>query len=234
MEKTTNYDQFKMITSNREVDEKHVKRLCASIEANNLLHLNPIVVNKAMEIIDGQHRLEAARRLGFPIYFIIGDVNKKDISALNRISKKWNMMDYINFYTIEGRENFKRLSKFLNKYPKIKVSSAVFLLTSEANRRTEPLKEGFIDIGNENVAYTIAQVIEDLNEKYDFVWDRSFIMALRKCFDNPLFCFPVLKTKLDNYASRDFVKCHTVTDYLKMISEIYNYHLAEKNRVTLL
>lgn len=69
--KTKDYGSFKEINSNREVDQRHVRSLVAAIEQKNLLHVNPIVCNADMEVIDGQHRLEAARALGVEIYYTL-------------------------------------------------------------------------------------------------------------------------------------------------------------------
>ena len=62
--KTKDYDLFKEINSNREVDQRHVRSLVAAIEQKNLLHVNPIVCNAGMEVIDGlQDVKEELRRL---------------------------------------------------------------------------------------------------------------------------------------------------------------------------
>jgi len=89
IQSTTNYSIFTSITSNREVNEAHVKALMKSIQENNLLSINPIMVNTEFGVIDGQHRLEAAERLSERIYYIVSDkVSKADISVLNSVSLK--------------------------------------------------------------------------------------------------------------------------------------------------
>ena len=58
---TTDYDIFKGIVGNRKVEKKHVEMLTGAIDRNNLLNVRPIIVNEEMMVIDGQHRLEAAK-----------------------------------------------------------------------------------------------------------------------------------------------------------------------------
>lgn len=91
-------------------------RLVASIRKRNLLHVNPIVVDKDMRVVDGQHRLEAASILGVEIYYIEENIDRRDISMLNSNQKNWNAMDYINFYTVEKNSSFIQISSLVNKY----------------------------------------------------------------------------------------------------------------------
>src|SRR5258708_2908989 len=68
------YDSFKILNSNRKLNKLHLKRLEEIISVNNRLHLHPILVNADYEVIDGQHRLSVARKLGVPIYYIKSDI----------------------------------------------------------------------------------------------------------------------------------------------------------------
>ena len=58
---TTDYTRFKKTRGNRPVDEAHVAQLKKLIADKDLY--DPIRVNKNMEVIDGQHTLEARKQL---------------------------------------------------------------------------------------------------------------------------------------------------------------------------
>jgi hypothetical protein len=66
--KTTDYDIFKTLAENRPISVKQVGKLVREIQRKNMLHIKPIDVTADMEVVDGQHRLAAARELGVPIY----------------------------------------------------------------------------------------------------------------------------------------------------------------------
>ena len=51
---------FKIIDGNRIPNLSHIRRISGSIKQNGVL-MNPIIVNKSFEVIDGQHRLAAAK-----------------------------------------------------------------------------------------------------------------------------------------------------------------------------
>ena len=67
---TYDLNVFKILEGNRNINLLHVERLVKSIEENGFLKM-PIIVNKNYEVIDGQHRLEAAKKSKSMVYYII-------------------------------------------------------------------------------------------------------------------------------------------------------------------
>lgn len=233
MESTKDYSIFKDCSSNREVDQKHVNKLVKAIEKRNLLHVNPIVINKDFWVIDGQHRLAAAKILGVEVYYIQENINRKDISMLNSNQKNWNAMDYINFYTIEKVDSFKQLSHLINSYPEMAVSALLTLSNSEGRRDIIQLKDGYLDVLAIHHAETVCEFCKILKEKfgYDFVFDSRFPLALGEALKADNFKFEILIDKIAGNP-RSFVNCHTKKQYLEMIEEIYNRSMS-KNKVSL-
>jgi hypothetical protein len=233
MESTTNYSMFKDFSSNREIDPKHVKQLVREIEKRNLLSVNPILVDKDFHIIDGQHRLEAAKALKIPIYYIIGDVRRDDISKINSCQKNWNQMDYINYYTIEGRPAYVKISNLINHYPQFQTSALIALSNPELRRCSEDIRRGDLDSINADFAREVCDIIIKLNEKYlyGFVFDSRFPIALAKAMNTEGFNLDNLLKKIDD-SPRSFVACHTVREYLTMIEDVYNFQLS-KNKIRL-
>jgi hypothetical protein len=69
---TSDYALFHLLPENRAVYVNHVRKLVAVITQSNLLHIKPLDVMADLGVIDGQHRLAAARELGLPVYYKIG------------------------------------------------------------------------------------------------------------------------------------------------------------------
>lgn len=233
MNHTADYSVFKDFSSNRELDQKHVNRLVRAISKRNLLHVNPIVVDKNMRVIDGQHRLAAAQILKVDIYYIMEDINSKDISMLNSNQKNWNAMDYINFYTIEKSSSFIKLSGLINNHPQIAVSALLVLSNSEGRRDIVQLKDGYLDVLSIDHAKEVCMICEDLFKRFDccFVFDSRFPLALDRAIKAENFSIDTLIEKIEANP-RAFVCCHTKMQYLKMIEEIYNRNLS-KNKIRL-
>lgn len=113
---TTNYSMFSYLDGNRKVRDGHVKALMRSIEKRNLLEANPIMVSTKMEVIDGQHRLEAAKRLGVTVYYsVVGDVGIDTVMDL-QVAKKWTVRDVIDRWCAAGNNDYIILRDFCDYY----------------------------------------------------------------------------------------------------------------------
>ena len=83
---TDNLEIFNQMKGNRPPNVQHINRLCDSIKLNGVLQ-NPIIVNEFMDVIDGQHRLLAAKKAKSSIFYIIVDgysLNQVQILNLNQ------------------------------------------------------------------------------------------------------------------------------------------------------
>lgn len=233
MESTTNYSMFKDFSSNREVDEKHVRKLVCAIEKRNLLSVNPILVDKNFNVVDGQHRLEAAKVLKVPIYYMVGDVRRDDISKINSNQKNWTQMDYINYYTIEGKKAYVQLSGLINHYSRISRSALIALSHPYLKRSIEEIKTGFLDVDNIDFAHEVCKVVMQLHEAYlyEFVLDSRFPIALGMAMKNKDFSMEYMLEKIAA-SPRTFVPCHSITEYRAMMQDVYNFQLS-KNKIKL-
>jgi len=110
---TRDYSMFKHITGNRDLVESNIQAI-----ANQILHRGqqqPIIINERNEIIDGQHRLEACKRLRIAVKYIKQHgANLEDVISTNIVGKKWTATDYINRFAAEGNEDYIKLQKFIN------------------------------------------------------------------------------------------------------------------------
>ena len=233
MECTTDYSIFKEITSNREVDPKHVRKLVAAISKKNLLHANPIKVNESLQVIDGQHRLAAAKELGLPIYYEISNITREDVSTLNSNQKNWNAMNYIDFWAVEKKEAYLKISSMISTYSDIAISAILALSNGEGKRSLEQLKEGNLDVSNIGHCKEVCDICLELNRRFqkDFVFDSRFPLALSAALNDENFKTEILLSKI-SASPRDWVRCHTKVQYMEMIEEIYNRNLS-KNKIRL-
>ena len=64
VEETTNESKFVLDQANRAVKDNRVKCIMKAIDSDNdKKQVNPITVNEKMQVIDGQGRLEAVKRI---------------------------------------------------------------------------------------------------------------------------------------------------------------------------
>lgn len=106
---TKDYKMFKKLLGNRYVEEKRVKRLMDSIGKIGYLN-SAIIVNERMEVIDGQTRLEALKRLKLPVYYCIHKgAGIEECLMLNIKQQNWTIEDYAKSYAEQGNENYIKL-----------------------------------------------------------------------------------------------------------------------------
>lgn len=116
---TKNYGLFKKLQGNRLVNEKNVETIKNNIINNGLLP-TVLVVNEKMEVIDGQHRLEAFKQLELPVMFQIYEgLGLEQCVAMNITGKRWELKDYVNSYAEQGSEDYKFLVELMELFPSI-------------------------------------------------------------------------------------------------------------------
>ncbi len=142
IKKTKDYDLFRFREDNREaINQAHVKRLAESIKARNLLDLRPISVNSEYEVIDGQHRLLAAKSLGVEIYYQMQEGLKAEDIIIMNVSKSWAQADYLNYYCKNGYQEYIKLKDF-TKHHNISLKVAINIMVGYSKTAAQEFKNG--------------------------------------------------------------------------------------------
>ena len=107
---TNDYNQFKKLPGQRPIKETRVQSLMKSILERDKLYLFPIIVNGNREVVDGQHRLEAAKRLKKYIFYMIDNHSKeKDTLIIHSNRFNWSLYEHVHYYAEYGDEEYKFL-----------------------------------------------------------------------------------------------------------------------------
>ena len=113
---TKNYNAFNVLKANRDIS--NVQNIIDSIEKVGYIPC-PILVNGDMEIIDGQNRFEALKRLNKPIeFYIVDGIGIEEARSMNLGQKNWQPADFIKSYAESGNENYSRLIDLKEKFSK--------------------------------------------------------------------------------------------------------------------
>lgn len=136
---TDEYDRFNYYTANRHVSEN--RELENDILACNKLKYHPIEVTPSFHIIDGQHRLEIAKKHKLPIYYIIDRDSKDDDIMLVQNSKKWTQEDYIHFYKQKGIVSYCNLYHIMKNY-KVSTTAVLNAFSKKGRNNCRDLRQG--------------------------------------------------------------------------------------------
>ena len=234
--KTKDYEKFNFIEGNRfKINHGHVRNLVNSIKQRNLLQYRPIEVDSSFGIIDGQHRLLAAKALGVDIYYEIKkDLTINEVIALNN-SRPWGIADYLHFYVTKGFVEYIKLKDFCEKN-NINISVALSLTIGRALDGRVNFREGRyvfpedklnVDI---NFIHETISVIKRKNTYSAYVNSPRFWNGLARLFNHPDFIEYRWFSNLEKLCGR-IGPCVSLNDYTKMFQDIYNYHQREKIEV---
>jgi len=249
---TKDYGMFKHIRGNRDLIETNIQAI-----KNQLLQRGqqqPIIVNERNEVIDGQHRLEACKRLKMPVQYIKrAGANLDDVISTNIVGKKWSLMDYVNRFAVEGKKDYINLQKFIIEAkdygfaPSTAVKIAQGSNTNDAFYMYEDgvirrgrdqkaskalyhvgdaIKRGSFQMPNEDDAKKRLQQIYEFKE-YSFYNKVTFVNAIMQCMRIKEMDFDRLLESARKYQRR-FTNEASTENFVQMFEEVYNWRRKNK------
>jgi hypothetical protein len=217
--KTTNYDQFKLVKTNRPISKGHVKKLMESIKNHGYFNSKPITVNERMEISDGQHRFYACRELKIPINYEVDEISVNDsMIVLNSTSNVWRLDEYINHYAEIGVYCYIELRNLINQsnYG----TSNCIVIYSGSGGMARQIRAGLELKKSKNITRVI-EVIDFFKGKIPFYLSGGFIKGLCTLFkDNDIKESHIEKLKLNAFS---IIQCATTEQYQIQFKKIIKY-----------
>lgn len=237
---TTDLDMFHRIDGNRVPNLIHVNRLIDSLRKYGM-KCNPILVNEKMQVIDGQHRLLAAKEVKSKVYFIIiPGSNLSDVHTLNLNQKNWNRKDFMEGYANMGLEPYIKLQNFVKNNDDYTFNDCVALCsnmttTCSTNARNSRIKHNYKHtieegtwIGKDfNLAQEWANKIRMIKPYY-IGYNRScFVGTMITLFSNTNFDFNEFMHKV-RIQPTALIDCANRDQYKTLIEDIYNFKRRDK------
>lgn len=232
VEKTKDYDKFKLLTGNRPVDRYHLKKLKISIEKNNHLNLHPIIVNNNFEVIDGQHRLQAAKDLQVDIFYIKSeDIQDDHLIDCNVNQKSFDVENYIDFFAVKEKKpeyiTLKRMLKDSTLKPKALLTLILGVVSTNILEFLKTGKFKFPQNQDPEIMlffyYEFKQYANDKRLRpLSMFTNHNFTRALRWLFLTEGFKSEIFLKKLD-LRWFDLKPQRTSEDWYKLLIDIYNF-----------
>jgi hypothetical protein len=229
---TTNYNKFKKLSGNRPLLEGHINTLAKALEEENFLERDYIRVNEDYQIIDGQHRIEAAKKARVPVYFIVQKgATLHDAINDNKGRRNWAIIDYINSYAELGNKDYIKLRDFcfnmkslygIQYFVSIELASNA---DSGGGKKMKSLKDGTLTVSTKRIKDS-EKIILDLMQIRD---EYSIENALHKYFARGFetvcsaegFKSSVLFKKLGRQRKK-LEGCASTAQVVEALLEIYN------------
>jgi hypothetical protein len=222
---TKNYEKFKRVGLNRSIKNKNVERLMKSFELTGGMSMSkPIIVDKEFNIIDGQHRLEACKRMGIPVHYVVFKDNTKNIPIYNTYQEKWGLEDYAQYWASQGNKNYQRLLEIKNKTG-VSINGLIECLFNASGYKNEVFKEGRV-VFEKDIEESVDFVQKMMRLCYIIKGKRNIVNKIVRCvkclrkikdFDLDFLIDNVMKYQAKLYL------CTTSEEYLQLFTDIYNY-----------
>lgn len=244
---TNDLGMFNQIKGNRPPNPQHIRRLSSSIKENGVLQ-NPIIVNENLDVIDGQHRLMAAKQSFSSIYYIVVKGYALDeVQILNLNQKNWTKKDFMEGYADMGIEPYVKLRNFIRKNKVFNITDCIAMCSNittgsssdvsqkyRNGKKNMNIKEVFEEGTWKGRDFDLAQENADkllmIKPYYDGYKRSTFIGTMLGLFKNDNFDFFEFLNKL-KLQTQKMQDCTSVSQYKLLIEEIYNYR--NRNKVSL-
>ena len=221
---------FRHLEENRFVNEPHVQALMESYTKDGYL-FTIIYVNEKLEIIDGQHRCEAAKRMGLPVYFMImPGWGIKEVTILNVNSRNWTIVDFMETHAKAGNPNYVRFKEFYisQEFDVTSCQLIVFGKRSAGYAGTDEFRLGLMQVDEQQLtdAYLKVKKIEDFQLFHPNGWkSRNFVEAMLTLFKAKGYDHEHMVLKLQTYPDLLLAgaKSLRVEEYLGLFLDKYNF-----------
>jgi len=241
--KTYDLSIFKSIEGNRVPNLQHIRRLSDSVKEYGM-KCNPIIVNEKYEVIDGQHRLAAAKEAEtFVYYIVINGYNLSEVHTLNLNQKNWTKKDFMNGYADMGVESYMKLKKFVQKNNDFTFTDCIGMCSNISSGTNSGISRKYRKDGDRNslevfeegtwkgkdfdLAQEWANKIRMIQSYYEGYNRSSFVGTLIGLFQNKKFDFNEFMHKV-RLQPTALVDCSNREQYKTLIEDIYNYRSRSK------
>lgn len=231
---------FKSLNGNRDLNIGNVERIAKSILENGFLRV-PIVVNENYEIIDGQHRVEAAKKANSMVYYVkVKNYNLQTAILLNANSLNWRTIDYVKSFCERGNINYIKLMQLheankdfgLNTCAELTTDYIYRLVRNNDNKQSDSIKKGDFIFNDVNDAEYIFESMRKINSNIPESKSPIYCRSIKICLKNTQFDLSVFVYKVNKYPDL-YRKSNTISVIISNIEHIYNHNNKTKPRIYL-
>lgn len=235
--------KFKLLKRNRTTSQAQVNKLIVKLQEPKG-QLVPIIINEKWEVINGQHRLQAAEEgnIDHIIVMISFGATIEDVIVMNTTEKKWNFWDYLKCHSepsAPSSEEYQKIKTFLKNYT-ISPKAALWLLSgNNHDYGTEDFEAGIFEVKHLEEAQKQGDYLRKVKgyntvnvSVLKFCW--SFVKIQKaKDKDGNKMSMPTLMRNLKKYGGKFFNTGGNQEYYLDEMKECYNSRLPKSKKISL-
>ncbi|HSQ87996.1 ParB N-terminal domain-containing protein [Romboutsia sp.] len=225
IKKTSELDKFSSKLEgieNRQLSSVNLRDLTKSMSKKQLMI--PANVTPKGELIDGNHRLAVAKKLGLPYYYYISeDGTLDDRIGTNANMRRWDANNYLQEHIERKNEEYIWLKKLCNRC-NMTIDGLLLVISKISETQLPIIKEEF---KNGTLKIEKRDFIEMfINDLTDFAFFKEykssrFVSAFLDLYMYPRYNHDTMLTSIEKYG-KDLVSQRTTREYLSVLSKIYS------------
>jgi hypothetical protein len=202
---TTDYSIFNLLAFNRAVDKAHVKVLVESMRLHGFKGVIQVIKTKFIDgteryyVVDGQHRIAAAKQLGLGVRFELTELKTRQetaefIAQLNTSAKSWGTANFLAVWSALDVPEYVKLNK-IQKDTGFQITPLLeaYLYTS----CQVGYRKGVMKFPNESESDKIVSQMIDLNK---YLPNKAFCRrAIVRVMRNPKYNHKKMLTAIKQY-----------------------------------
>lgn len=228
IERTKKYDVFSHGDEQREMKRGHVTQLKKSMKIYGFLASKPVSVyiddQGRHVVIDGHHRLEAAKSIGIPVvYMVVKESEKNSMMKQNELMLKWNFNNFCQAWAAKGRADYIRLIAYSSIIPIRMAASMLYGYSSHGgDSLSNAIKDGTFEIRTTRVIDALLSLIAHIGETDEVVTSRAFAACFSKAMLVDEFSPTQLRLRIE--ANPKWLKKVSKDDMMmEQIESLYNF-----------
>lgn len=234
---TEDLNQFKKLKGSRKVNNTSLRRLTTSISQNGFLD-NPIIVNEKMEVIDGNQRLEAAKRLMSKVcYQVKKGFTVDEHMEMNAKALNWKLSDFSDSYAKRGYESYLTLKEFRKENSEFSLTNSLSLLSNSVGfNQGDSFRAGTWEVIDLDTASYNAGFLRSLKDSIGKIYYRErFVTGFISCTKNPDFKYSEFRDNLNNKKIKGLFNEDanlTSGQYIGLIQETINVSRSRAEKIS--
>ena len=169
---TTDYDALHLLEFNRKINKAQVKKLVKTMKKWGFIGVLIVVRTNAIDgvwryyVVDGQHRLAAARQLNLAVRFTVIELDSKEeinefIKDMNVTGTNWGGTTFLSSYAGLGRYEYLKIDR-VQKETGFQLTPLLEAYLFDSNQNA--YRDGTMKFPNEEQSDRIIAQMVDLNQ----------------------------------------------------------------------
>jgi hypothetical protein len=228
LETTKDYSLFEANPEQRPIMAGHARKISESMKLVGFIPSKPIQCyrkGKKLIVVDGHHRLEAAKLAGCEVYYVTESADSQNTMASeNNLVKRWGGIDFVRLYASRGNHYYMSLLQYRELGIPINMAASMMINNSAASgNANNAIMSGTFKAKSLEQIELVADLIRDYGSASSVLTSRPFIAAISKCILCDQFSIKTFRTRLTENLPM-LVKTANEDQMLSLIETIYNRH----------